>query len=63
LRPRLLVDREPIGHDHPTDPAPPFWLSTVAADVTTRRDDARSQLTPVETDRIRRLLTRDLDPA
>jgi len=29
----------------------------------TERDDARGQLTPVEFDRIRRLLTRDLDPA
>lgn len=29
----------------------------------TERDDARGQLTPVESERIRRLLTRDLDPA
>lgn len=28
----------------------------------TERDDARGQLTPAEADRIRRLLTRDLDP-
>lgn len=40
-RPRLLVDRELIGHDHPTDLAAPFWLATVAADVTARRDGPR----------------------
>lgn len=44
-RPRMLVDREPIGHDHPTDPAPPFWLSTVAAEWRVVPSDNASAVT------------------